>query len=93
MLPETTAASRGDRLRVSPSTSTWSSATFVRTTTGASRTLVASSRPPTRLHDGDVDAARRELREAAAVSTSNCVAPAPCGRTRASAVAGRAPSS
>jgi hypothetical protein len=61
--------------RVSPSTSMWSSATLVRTTTRVWRTFVASCRPPSPASTTPTSTpASAKATRAAAVSTSNWVA-------------------
>ena len=63
-----------------------SSATFVSTTTRAARTFVASSRPPSPASTTATSTrCSANSARAAAVITSNCVAPAACDWTRASA--------
>ena len=84
----TASFSRAIRSRVLPSTSVCSRSTFVRTTTGARRTFVASRRPPSPASTTATSTpAAANSASAAAVSTSNCVAPSAsaAGRTRASA--------
>src|SRR5581483_6888316 len=72
--------------RVSPRTSMWSSATFVRQTTRVRRTFVASWRPPSPASTTAASTpAAANSASAAAVRISNCVASAATGRTRATA--------
>ena len=74
--------------RVSPSTSMWSSATLVRTTTRVSRTFVASCRPPSPASTTATStSAAAKASSAAAVTASNWVAPSDsaAGRTAATA--------
>ena len=67
--------------RVSPSSSVCSRPTFVSTTTGARRTFVASSRPPSPASTTATStSAASNSASAAAVSASNWVAPQPLGR-------------
>src|SRR4051794_5613482 len=70
--------------RVSPRTSMWSRATFVRTTTRADSTFVASCRPPRPASTTATStSACAKAVSAAAVRISNCVASPAYGRTRA----------
>ena len=74
--------------RVSPSTSMWSSATLVRTTTRLRRTFVASCLPPRPASTTATStSAAAKASRAAAVIASNCVAPSDsaAGRTAATA--------